>query len=394
MQSAEDRRHDPGADLAIREDHPLGEVLEPEGTYLPLRVDPAAIANVKHNIRMVEEAFRDVLKPGLDYGTTFGVPKPFLFDSGASKCRDFFDVYPTHTIISHTVTDGLITIIVDVFLIDRKSGRIVASGVGASSMMESKYKWRWVDNPEDFGYKAEDCRQKVKGDKTVYRILNPDVDDLLNTILKMAAKRGEVDASQTLPGVATAMAKLKNEWGGGGKSGGDGKPKEENEWSRFWGAVKQMGLTQDQAHKILEVKSMKDWLDQDRDRTLEDAITTIRDYLIAQSGSPLADKKASRKKTAAPAGEEPEDFLAKHEVPLEEIRRILKSVRVSEMDPQFTGFLASQYGGVKVIEELNDSQRGDLLTVLRKRLEKEAPPPEERTNSELESEETQEELPF
>jgi len=369
MQSKTDEAIDPETGLVVQGDD-VGK-----GFYLPLKVDPAAIANVKYNIQMVEEAFRDVLVPGLDYGTTPGVPKPFLFDSGASKCRDFFDVYPQHKVMSNTVNAGKITIMVDVFLVDRKSGRIVASGVGACSMMETKYKYRWVDNPEDFGYKAADCRQKVnKNQKMVYRILNPDVDDLLNTILKMAAKRGEVDASQTLPGVATAMAKLKNEWGGGGRQGGDNKSREENKYNHFWGSVTAMGITRDQAHEILGVASVKEW--EDSGCGLADALTVIRDRLIAQSKSPLADKKASRKKTA-PAGEKPEDFLAPHEKPIEEIRRILKGLNVTEMDPRFIGMLEKQYSGIKVLEELDASQLDGLLAVLRARRTKEAPKPVE-----------------
>ncbi|GAG27854.1 unnamed protein product, partial [marine sediment metagenome] len=179
-----------------------------EEELVPLRMDEAAIENVKHNVSMMESAIRSVLEVDIDYGTVPGIHQPFLFDPGASKVRDFFDTYPKHVVLLHTVEDGMITIMMEASLIHRKTGRIVASGVGSCSMEESKYKYRWVDNPEDYGYEKDACRKKVKdgrnGKYTTYRILNPDISDLGNTITKLAAKRAEVDATQNLPGVSTA----------------------------------------------------------------------------------------------------------------------------------------------------------------------------------------------
>jgi hypothetical protein len=43
---------------------------------------------------------------------------------------------------------------------------------------------------------------------TEYRIVNPDPDDLDNTLIKVAAKRAEADAVRQLPGVLEACAVL------------------------------------------------------------------------------------------------------------------------------------------------------------------------------------------
>jgi hypothetical protein len=40
---------------------------------------------------------------------------------------------------------------------------------------------------------------------TEYRIVNPDPDDLDNTLIKVAAKRAEADAVRQLPGVLEAV---------------------------------------------------------------------------------------------------------------------------------------------------------------------------------------------
>ncbi|GAG51159.1 unnamed protein product, partial [marine sediment metagenome] len=49
-----------------------------------------------------------------------------------------------------------------------------------------------------------------------------------------------------------------------------------------------------------------------------------------------------------------------------------------------------QYGGIKVLEELGDSQIAILLAILRARRTREAPPPEEKPEEEI----IPEDLPF
>lgn len=230
-----------------------------------LRIDEEALENVKHNIAMMQRAVEEVLEEGVDYGTVPGVQQPFLFDSGASKVRDFYDTYPEHIVLSRIEEDGLLTIMMETKLVYRKTGQVVASGVGAASMKESRYKYRWVEEPEEFGYNRSECRRKG----TKYRILNPEVDELVNTIMKVAAKRSEVDASQNLPGVAAAIAKLRK-----GIASGDDR------WNRFWGEVNRMGLSREDTHKICRVGSMKQWLAQGK--SLEQAMDLIRQWVVTR----------------------------------------------------------------------------------------------------------------
>ncbi len=239
------------------------------------RVDEATIAAARHDIAVMEKAVSQVLEEGIDYGTIPGIRESFLWDPGAGKVRDFFDVYPIHKLLSQTDKEGYITIIMEAHLIWRKSGQVVASGVGACSMLESKYKYRWVDKPEEEGYKRADCKKKEKDGVTKYRILNPEYDELINTITKMAAKRAEVDAAQNLPGVSTAIAKLRKAAGGGGPG---------ERWTWFWGEVNRMGLKPDDAHRICGVGSMKDWLG--RGKSLEQALELMRGQIAKEQEAP------------------------------------------------------------------------------------------------------------
>jgi hypothetical protein len=257
------------------------------------RVDEATIATAKHNIQMMQKAVSEVLEEGIDYGTYPGIKEPFLWDPGASKVRDFFDVYPVHKVLSQTEKDGYLTIIMEAQLIWRKSGQMVASGVGACSMLESKYKYRWVDNPEEEGYNKNECKKKFRDGQVKYRILNPEYDELINTITKMSAKRAEVDAAQSLPGVSTAIAKLRKGAGGGSK----------DVWNRFWGEVNRMGLQEKDAHRICHVHSMKDWLAQGK--TLEEAIELMRQQISKEQNAPPEDTQVEHPQAEQPQGENP-----------------------------------------------------------------------------------------
>ena len=261
------------------------EVRQPSEEEMGLLViDAGRIQVVKQNVELMERAVSTLLIENVDYGTVYGIKEPFLFDPGASTARDLFNCYPQHEVILKETEKGLMTIFMRANLISRKTKEIIASGVGAATMEETKYKWRWVEDPKVWGYNEEDCQKrkaKYHPYPMTYRILNPDVDELKNTILKMASKRAEVDASQNLPGVARAMKKIK--LGYELSTGDDTSP----EWDRFWGATKQMGLTRDKVHLICKVKSMTEWVD--GGKTLEDAIKLCQDTKVKASAKKAVD---------------------------------------------------------------------------------------------------------
>jgi hypothetical protein len=184
---------------------------------LSLRLSEERIKEVLANIDLLTKNLKDWLKPEADYTQTlFGKrDKPTLLDPGAMKIRSFFNVRPSHRILERVVekVDGLehTRYIVEAELV-HFTGVVVASGIGSCSSREKKYRLRWVDESElreVYGYEEEDLkgiksRRFYTGGKKVtqYFVPNPEISDLDNTLLKMAAKRAEVDATLMLPGVA------------------------------------------------------------------------------------------------------------------------------------------------------------------------------------------------
>lgn len=243
--------------------------------YPVLKLDYSAILAEQDNINLMAKAVEEVLEAGIDFGTVPGVSEPFLFDPGASKIRGFFNVYPKHRILSKDEDeDGFLTMFIEAQLIWRKNDQVVSSGVGACSMKESKYRYRWVTDPEPYGVDKEECRRKVddRGNEK-FRIVNPEYDELQNTIFKMAAKRAEIDATQNLPGVSTAVAKIRKRK--------DSRPTRISpgpKWDHFWGQVTQMGLDKGRVHELLNVNSMNEWLAEGK--SLDDAITALREKAI------------------------------------------------------------------------------------------------------------------
>ncbi len=228
----------------------------------PLQLTPQAIEMIKGNLLLCEELVNDVLEPGVDFGKVEGVERPFLWDPGAAKIAAAFNTYPTHVILKETLEADFVCYVIEAQLVSRVSKEVVATGIGGASTWETKYKYRWVKKPEEWGWKGEGLKFNAKTNK--YRIPNPEHGELVNTILKMAAKRAEVDAAESLPGVGSALRKLfgMEEVGGG-----------EADWTWFWTRMRAMGLDANQVHTRLGVKSMKDWFGQGK--TLKDAVELL-----------------------------------------------------------------------------------------------------------------------
>ena len=190
-------------------------VLPESQSIITLDENHAAI--VVHNVETLTKSFKQWLKEEVDYTRTlFGrSDKPSLLDPGAQKIRSFFQAYPETHILEHledtTLGSERVKYVVRAD-ITHVSGVRIGSGVGSCTTDESKYKYRWLtaDKLRDMGYTEAQIGELLKremsarrgGHFTVYRIRNPEILDLDNTILKMASKRAEVDATLSLPGVS------------------------------------------------------------------------------------------------------------------------------------------------------------------------------------------------
>jgi len=174
------------------------------------------------NIEIVERLMREKLKEGVDYYTNLfpGQKKPVLGDSGAIVISNVFRCRPRYEILEHVFekeADGeTIRYVIGTGLIHREYDIVVSEGVGSATSEEVKYKYRWIEESslkEDYGFSDEEIEKlksrfkpKKENDKWVkvreYQVRNPEILDLDNTILKIAAKRSLVDAVLGLPGVS------------------------------------------------------------------------------------------------------------------------------------------------------------------------------------------------
>lgn len=241
-----------------------------------LSVTDQKVARIRAEIELSNALVEKVLEPGVDYGLHPGTSSQALKDPGASTIINAFNCYPKAEVLYREVSDTRISYVIDVSLISREDGLAKSTGTGACTTTETKYGYRWVIDPEAYGYDREGLKKRTKDGRETYRIVNPEWSELENTILKMARKRAEVDAAMALPGVSRFMAKLNSRQQPAKRSG---PPSED--WTGFWTRARTMGLDERQVHEILGVGSMKEWTGQGR--TLSDAIRKISLTLSGES---------------------------------------------------------------------------------------------------------------
>nr|WP_242842568.1 hypothetical protein [Clostridium tyrobutyricum] len=82
----------------------------------------------------------------------------------------------------------------------RKNGQKITEGVGSCNSKEDKYRWRWAKE-DDLPIGSDITTLKSKTNNygtTKYKIENDDIYSQANTILKMAKKRAQIDATLTV----------------------------------------------------------------------------------------------------------------------------------------------------------------------------------------------------
>jgi len=182
-------------------------------TELAITLSERHAAAVMQNVDTLTTNFKTWMEEDVDYTRKLfgGSNKPSLLDPGAHKLTNFFQAYPNPTILEKTEEREpgreRIKYIIRADIIHISETRI-GSGIGSCTTDESKYQYRWLTEYKlkDLGLTTEGLpsqeRRGNNGNYRVYRIRNPEILDLDNTILKMATKRAEVDATLSLPGVS------------------------------------------------------------------------------------------------------------------------------------------------------------------------------------------------
>lgn len=157
------------------------------------------VEQARQRLDEIRQFISQAMVEGEDYGRIPGTEKPTLLKPGAEKLAEFYGLAPTIVIqnrVERWDEPGFFHYEVLCRLIHKRTGVIVAEGVGSCNSKEARYRYRWVPEyqlPEDYD-KRKAVTRKSRDGRTLYRIENDDVFSLANTILKMAKKRALVDA--------------------------------------------------------------------------------------------------------------------------------------------------------------------------------------------------------
>lgn len=159
----------------------------------------------------IVECMSTVMRKDHDYGVIPGTGKPSLYKPGSEKILSMFNL-AAQPQVEDLSTPDCIRYRVTITVVHAPTQGVVGYGVGEASSAESKYQWRaavcdeeWDDTPED--------RRRMKwkkgyqnGPATAIRQIRADMEDVANTVLKMAKKRAQIDAVLTTTAASDVFA--------------------------------------------------------------------------------------------------------------------------------------------------------------------------------------------
>jgi hypothetical protein len=173
--------------------------------------------HIKERITAIQKLMKTVLKAGTkendwsgDYGIVPGTKKPSLWKSGSEQILAMFQI-AVEPIVEDLSTEDCYRYRVTTRLTNARTGEFLGAGIGECSTDESKYKWRRTYIKAEFEatephrrrikfYQYKERGQWVDGQEMQVR---QEPADLGNTVLKMAKKRSQIDATLTVTGASS-----------------------------------------------------------------------------------------------------------------------------------------------------------------------------------------------
>ena len=156
-------------------------------------VDIDSISTTMNKIAQMQLVVQKTLKEGHDFGEVPGTSKPTLLKPGGEKICMLFGLNPEYEFLQSTEDYDKEFFSYNIKCTLYRNGQAVAQGVGSCNSKEKKYRFINVDAiPENYIGQSETITDKYG--RTKYKINNPDICSLVNTILKMAKKRAFIDA--------------------------------------------------------------------------------------------------------------------------------------------------------------------------------------------------------
>lgn len=151
------------------------------------------IANTMAKIQQMQNVVQKTLKKGHDFGEVPGTSKPTLLKPGGEKICMLFGLNPEYEFLQTTEDYDKEFFSYNIRCTLFRNGQPVAQGVGSCNSKEKKYRFINVDEVPD-NYIGQSEQYTDKYGRVKYKINNPDICSLVNTILKMAKKRAFIDA--------------------------------------------------------------------------------------------------------------------------------------------------------------------------------------------------------
>lgn len=174
---------------------------------------------VKSRIEAIQQLMRDVLKPATkesgwdgDYGVIPGTgTKPSLLKAGSEQILAMFEI-AVDPVVEDLSTEDCSRYRVTARLIHVPSGNFLGAGIGEASTNETKYKWKKTWSKPEFDATDPDRRRmkysQYKNNNGMFENkeemqIRQEPADLANTVLKMAKKRAQIDATLTVTGASS-----------------------------------------------------------------------------------------------------------------------------------------------------------------------------------------------
>lgn len=240
------------------------EQLAPVPASVALVVTTTGRATLLRQALEAETEIRDLLrqfikkhmKRNVDFGTIKGTQRDTLLKPGAEKLIDLFRA-EAECEVTHRIEDWdkpLFQYEVKYTLRDRETKSVLAIGMGSANSREGKYRWRngqrlcpsckqptilkSKQNPEWFCWEKKggcgatfDLKDPAVIDQVIGKVENDDIYTQVNTLLKMAKKRAQVDGAIALARCSDLFTQDAEDFAdleGDDDSGNDEKPHDES----------------------------------------------------------------------------------------------------------------------------------------------------------------------
>jgi hypothetical protein len=169
-----------------------------------------SVAQLIEQRKAIVEVMEKTMTKEIDYGIIPGTPKPTLYKPGSEKILAIFHL-GVRPRIEDLSTPDCIRYRVHLEIFHQPTGNTLGEGVGEASSAEAKYQWRAAVCDEEWRATPDDRKRekwKKGGPQGPYSIqqVRADMDDVANTILKMAKKRAQIDAVLTATAASDIFA--------------------------------------------------------------------------------------------------------------------------------------------------------------------------------------------